>query len=254
MGDAVWWYERNGQQAGPVTLAELLELSRSGQLRPEARVWRAGMPGWLPARDVPEVAAGLPAGEAVATAPAPFQAPASTAIGSGGGGGGLPRGMEPTSTGAVIGLGLITLGIYPMVKFYQAGMAYEELAGRRSRFALYFWLSIGLALLGGPLHALGGVPGFASHVAALVFTILTLFEALALRAEVVRRYGVSPVLTPDTTHKALFIIGLFTSWLVIGIVLLVVQAVKFFADHRALRDALRAKLGAPGAIATSAPA
>jgi len=249
VSDLVWWYERDGQQAGPVALAALLELARSGQLAPEARVWRAGMAGWQPAREVPEIAAVLPAAP---TLPPPSEGAGATPPPAAGGA--LPSGMEPTSTLAVVGLGVVTLGIYPMVKFYQAGTAYEALSGRRSRFALYFWLSIGLTLLGGPLHALGGVPGFAAHIAAVVFSILTLFEVLAVRAEVVRRYRIQPVLTPDTTHKALFIVGLFTIWLVLGIVLLVVQAVKFFDDHRALGDALRAQAAAPGALAPGAPA
>src|SRR6266496_1502820 len=172
--DIVWWFERNGQQAGPVALPALIELARSGQLAPEARVWRAGMAGWQPARAVPELAAALPAAP---TLPPPIEGAGATQRPAAGGT--LPSGMEPTSTLAVVGLGLVTLGIYPMVKFYQAGMAYEALSGRRSRFALYFWISIGLTLVGGPLHALGGIPGFAAHIAAIVFTILTLFEVLA---------------------------------------------------------------------------
>ena len=90
--------------------------------------------------------------------------------------------MEPTSTAAVLGLGFLTLGIYPVVKFYQAGLAYQALAGRASRFTTWFWLSIALGLLGAPLHALGGVPGLLCHIAAIAFTVLTLIEFLALRA------------------------------------------------------------------------
>lgn len=349
MSDATWWYEWNGQPAGPVPESALLDLVRSGRLRPEARVWRAGMAGWEPLGRIPELVSALvpvrpaPAQEAPPPAPAPSSpaapagpsgappdepepaitaasseaaraadvtpvtaeiaaapavepaaepveageapvagsaaaadaggepargdAPAAPA-GSGaappsggqaeplattpGGAGGsstwaapasgtLPPGMEPTSTGAVIGLGLVTLGIYPMIKFYRAATAYEQLAGRRSRFAVYFWLSVGLALAGGPLHAAGGALGFAANVAAIVFTVLTLFEALSLRAELVRRQGIAPPLTPDSTHKVLFIVGLLTAWFLLGVVLLLIQAVKFFQDHRAIGDALRAR-------------
>jgi GYF domain 2 len=226
MNDDAWWYESSGAQAGPVAEDVLRELIRSGRLRPEARVWRSGMPTWLPVASVAELARELPAG------PPPLLQP--------GPGAGLPPGLEPVPTGAVIGLGILTLGIYPMVKFYQAALAYEQLAARRSRFTLYFWLSVAFALGGGPLHVFGGVPGVFAHVAAIVFTVLTLVEVLAVRAEALRRCGIAPVLTSETTHKALFIAGLLTSWLFVGVVLLVVQAVKFFGDHRAIGEALAA--------------
>jgi GYF domain 2 len=219
-GDAGWWYEWEGRQEGPVDEAALLELVRSGRLRAEARVWRSGMAGWEPLRAVPLIAAALPT--ATSTSP-------------------LPEGMEPTSTAAVLGLGFLTLGIYPAVKFYQAGLAYQLLAGRASRFTTWFWLSIALGLFGAPLHALGGVPGILCHIAAIAFTVLTLLEFLALRAEVVIRHGIAPALTPDGTHKALFIAGLLTWWFLVGFALLAVQAVKLFQDHRALGDALRAR-------------
>jgi hypothetical protein len=222
MGDASWWYEWEGRQEGPVDEAALLELVRSGRLRAEARVWRSGMAGWEPLRAVPLVAAALPTAALTSTSP-------------------LPEGMEPTSTAAVLGLGFLTLGIYPAVKFYQAGVAYQALAGRASRFTTWFWLSIALGLFGAPLHALGGVPGILCHIAAIAFTVLTLLEFLALRAEVVNRHGIAPALTPDGTHKALFIVGLLTWWFLVGFALLAVQAVKLFQDHRALGDALRAR-------------
>jgi hypothetical protein len=232
MSEAMWWYEWNGAPAGPVGDTALLDLVRSGRLGPAARVWRSGMTGWEPVARIPELATALPA---PALPPRQVNGPAAT----------LPAGMEPVPTGAVIGLGVLTLGIYPIVKFYQAGVAYEALAGRRSHVVLYFWLAVGLGLGGGPLHVLGGVPGFLAHVAAIVLTVLTLFEVLAVRADAVRRCGISPALTSDTTHKALFIVGLFSSWLLIGVVLLVVEAVKFFADHRAIAAALLARGAIP---------
>ena len=230
MTETLWWYEWNGAQAGPVPEPVLLEMVRSGRLRREARVWRAGMPAWQPAFTVPELSAAVPSPGAPPSPP-PLP-PAWT-------GGTLPPGMEAVSAGAVVGLGIVTLGIYPMVKFYQAGLAYEELAGRRSRFALYFWSSIGLAVAGGPLHLLGGVIGFGGQVAAVLLTILTLLEVLAVRTDVVRRYAIAPVVTSDRTHQILFIAGILTSWLLVGVVLLLIQAVKFFDDHRAIGDALR---------------
>jgi hypothetical protein len=234
MTDAVWWYEWNGGQAGPVAEAALLEMVRSGRLRRDARVWRAGMPGWQPIGSVAPFSAAVPG-----TTPPPLDATASAT---------LPAGMEPVPTGAVIGLGILTLGIYPMVKFYQAAMAYEDLAGRRTRFTLYFWIAIGLWLGGAPMHLVAGVPGWFAHVGALALTVLTLFEILAVRAEAVRRCGIAPDLTSDTTHKVLLVVGLLTAGALVGVVLLLVQAVKFFDDHRAIGDALRLRAaGAPRA-------
>jgi len=243
MADASWWYEWEGRQEGPVDETALLELVRSGRLRAHARVWRSGMASWEQLRAVPIIAAALPT---ATSSPTSNRDPLTPTLSPAGGEGGwhtsaLPQGMEPTSTAAVLGLGFLTLGIYPAVKFYQAGLAYQALAGRTSRFTTWFWLSIALGLLGAPLHALGGVPGILSHIAAIAFTVLTLIEFLALRAEVVTRQGVAPALTSDGTHKALFIAGLLTSWFLVGFVLLAVQAVKLFEDHRALGDALRAR-------------
>lgn len=251
MADAMWWYEWEGRQAGPVEHAALLELVRSGRLGAGARVWRSGMSGWEPLRRVPEVAAALPVGQGqpaetfappgAGAAPAPTPTPAAAPLPAEGP---LPEGLEPVSTAALLGLGALTLGIYPVVKFYQAGTAYAALAGRPSRFTTWFWLAVGLGLAGAPLHALGGLPGFTAHLGAVAFTVLTLFELLALRADVRAREGVSPVLTSDATHKALFISGLLTWWFLVGLVLLGVQAVKLFADHRALGDAIRARRAA----------
>ncbi|GEJ56845.1 DUF4339 domain-containing protein [Anaeromyxobacter diazotrophicus] len=260
MADAIWWYEWEGRQAGPVEHGALVELVRAGRLGAESRIWRSGMRGWEALRNVPEVAMALPTsapaseqaeptfpppGPSTSTSAATAPAPAGPAA--------LPEGMEPVSTGALLGLGAVTLGIYPVVKFYQAGSAYRELAGRPSRFTTWFWLAIGLGVAGGPLHALGGFPGFTAHLAAVAFTVLTLFELLALRADVVRRHAVAPVLTSDATHKALFICGLLTWWFVVGLVLLAVEAVKLFDDHRALGDALRARRAAPPPAPAVAP-
>ncbi|RMG13881.1 MAG: DUF4339 domain-containing protein [Planctomycetota bacterium] len=46
-----------GAQQGPFDLNALRGLLGQGRLRPETLVWRAGMPNWTPAKDVPELAA-----------------------------------------------------------------------------------------------------------------------------------------------------------------------------------------------------
>ena len=51
MSNQEWYYGQDGVQRGPVTLAELRALVRTGQISPDDLVWFEGMPDWLPARD-----------------------------------------------------------------------------------------------------------------------------------------------------------------------------------------------------------
>jgi uncharacterized RDD family membrane protein YckC len=55
-----WFYARNGQQFGPVNFETLLALLQQAQLQPTDLVWREGMPQWLPASSVPELAPHIP--------------------------------------------------------------------------------------------------------------------------------------------------------------------------------------------------
>jgi hypothetical protein len=230
MNDRMWWYEREGQQAGPVPQAEILELVRSGRLDPGARVWRDGLPSWTPLRLVPELASAIPS----PTVPLPTGSPPSGPPPGGPGSFATSSGrLEAVSPGATVALGFVTLGIYPIVRFYQAALAYEALALRRSRFVAFFWLAVGLFLAGFPLHLvpLGGVP---AHLASLVFTVLALFEVLEVRGEAVKRLPTKPVLVSPGTHQALFIASLLTAFLLIGFVLIAVETYKFFEDHDAI--------------------
>ncbi len=46
----------NGQQMGPVPFDQMKQAAANGQLRSDTPVWRDGLPGWGPARSVPELA------------------------------------------------------------------------------------------------------------------------------------------------------------------------------------------------------
>ena len=46
-----WFYEMNGQQAGPVSETELDELFRTGKISHATLVWREGMADWQPLAD-----------------------------------------------------------------------------------------------------------------------------------------------------------------------------------------------------------
>jgi TM2 domain-containing membrane protein YozV len=57
-----WYYAREGQQHGPHTEEELRRFLAEGRLTPSELIWKAGMPGWVPAHTVfpPAVPAGGP--------------------------------------------------------------------------------------------------------------------------------------------------------------------------------------------------
>lgn len=50
-----WHYAQHGQTVGPIPEAQLKGLLASGQLGPDDHVWSEGMPGWAPARQVPDL-------------------------------------------------------------------------------------------------------------------------------------------------------------------------------------------------------
>lgn len=59
--DVQWFYVMDGQQAGPASADVLIAKIVSGELFPRTQVWCAGMNAWLPAEQVPVLAAGLAA-------------------------------------------------------------------------------------------------------------------------------------------------------------------------------------------------
>jgi membrane protease subunit (stomatin/prohibitin family) len=60
-GQAGYFLGVNGQQVGPVAVADLPARIASGELTPDTLVWREGMAAWTRAGDVPEVNAAFPA-------------------------------------------------------------------------------------------------------------------------------------------------------------------------------------------------
>lgn len=71
--NATWYYTSYGQEVGPVSLADLQQAARSGQIGSDDQAWSEGMPQWVPASQVvPLAPAVVPSGGAVAdTAPMP---------------------------------------------------------------------------------------------------------------------------------------------------------------------------------------
>ena len=71
MGKAIWKYQINGQEHGPIDTKQLQHLAKTGKLKPTDLIWREGLKEWVPASK----AKGLfPTGEspsAVSPPPAP---------------------------------------------------------------------------------------------------------------------------------------------------------------------------------------
>lgn len=80
-----WFYVKDGQQYGPVTLAQLKQLATSGRLRRDDLLWSEGMGNWSPASQVLEVF-----GAASAGPPPPPLSPQSPA--------GVMRSATPSSS------------------------------------------------------------------------------------------------------------------------------------------------------------
>jgi uncharacterized membrane protein len=76
-----WFFAKNGQQNGPVTLEQLQELARSGGLDAKDLVWNSTMKDWMPAGQVEGIFAS-PAPDQPAAPPAdpsnPYAAPQSS--------------------------------------------------------------------------------------------------------------------------------------------------------------------------------
>jgi len=66
---AVWYYAKDGLQAGPIAQDELQGYFRDNRLALDTNVWRDGMAHWMPANQVPDLMAGVSGG--MLTQPAP---------------------------------------------------------------------------------------------------------------------------------------------------------------------------------------
>ncbi|MCS7021430.1 MAG: GYF domain-containing protein [Gemmataceae bacterium] len=73
-----WFVNRNGNQEGPLTSAQLKQLVDRGELRPNDLVWKEGMSNWVPARQIKGL---FPSsGEAVVEAAPASSPPAYTVV------------------------------------------------------------------------------------------------------------------------------------------------------------------------------
>jgi hypothetical protein len=68
-----WFYSQNNDKCGPISSDELKAMATSGRLRPDAFVWKEGLPNWIPARRVKGLFRSV--GD---TVPPPLPAPSSS--------------------------------------------------------------------------------------------------------------------------------------------------------------------------------
>jgi hypothetical protein len=55
-GEAMWYCMVGQQKVGPVAFGTLLSMAQTGTVTAATMVWKDGMPAWVPAGGVPELA------------------------------------------------------------------------------------------------------------------------------------------------------------------------------------------------------
>lgn len=115
-----WYYAKEGKQFGPVNGAQLQQLAKSGDLRPEDLVWHAGLGGeWVSSKSVPNLFSEF---ESAQSFPTDFQTPpiqqASARV--------LPSNAEITrmARGALEGRWASIIGIYLVWFFVVIGSVF----------------------------------------------------------------------------------------------------------------------------------
>ena len=155
-----------------------------------------------------------------------------------GGAGGVPVGRPGAlvatpfrvDVGEVIGLSVVTLGIYGIVRFYQVCKRYLAMAPDiPSNFEWMFWTWIAMEIVG--VLTLGLGIGILFIIGSVVFGALLLSDILAVRDEALRLRDSSLDLTSTGAHVGLWVSGSLLSMILIGIPILVIQGVKFFQDN-----------------------
>jgi len=75
MSQQIWFYEKDGKGAGPVSEAELWELLNKGEITKDSLVWKEPMDKWLPFAEVPQLR--IPPKPKPAPMPEPEKSPTS---------------------------------------------------------------------------------------------------------------------------------------------------------------------------------
>lgn len=75
-----WYYTRQGQRFGPLSIEQMRQLALAGQLQQADLVWTEGMSEWTPAGRFAQLFAPAPASPAAPAAAAPPGTPAGPAV------------------------------------------------------------------------------------------------------------------------------------------------------------------------------
>jgi len=157
----------------------------------------------------------------------------------------------------------VTLGIYPIIKFYQVISSYEEYLGRppvtidgllwgrgekRSQFFHYFYFYI-IANIASVGFAIFNVPATPLLlILSGIFGGFCLHHALKTRDEVIGRAGLNIQIVSNRTHIIFWIVGYFLGIFVVGLVPLIIQGYWFFDENTRIAEGMRAA----GLLGTSA--
>ncbi len=155
-----------------------------------------------------------------------------------------PPALERMEPGTTMLLGVVTLGIYPLVKFWQALNQYRTLSGATTNVATLFGAYVACMVGGAFLTSI--LIGFLLIPAGYVVGWMLLGEVMRLRDEVRTRHGLTATVHEAGQHKGMWVAGQLLSWIFIGIVPLLMQTWWFFADHTALADELARMRGTQG--------
>ncbi len=142
--------------------------------------------------------------------------------------------IEDYSVGAVIGLSIVTCGIFGLVRFYQAAQSYRRLEpGSAPNFEWQFWTYVFGSMAASVLGLLT-IVGYVLYVPVIIVGCLMLAEVCKARERLAGRIGAPIRLRPAEVHVTLWAVGYLLSVVIVGVILLLVQATFFFQEHSEL--------------------
>ena len=214
-----WICERGGTPVGPFDRAQIKALMSARQISSAALVCRVGQAAWFGIADLERWSDDheclLPGSQVPTLAPL----------------GGRLVLRHDLGTASVIALSVITLGIYGLVWFYQSAMAYREIAGRSSSTPELFWWYVGTYVLT-VILVFFPLAGLIPIVAGVVVGAFLLRQVLSDRDAAMRLLGIRPDVHSVGSHMCLWILGEVLSWVLLGLVPTLIQAIWFVSDHR----------------------
>ncbi|WP_373045791.1 hypothetical protein [Vulgatibacter sp.] len=148
--------------------------------------------------------------------------------------------LERIDPQLVLVLGLCTLGLYPLYKFYRVAMQYQALAGRASQVQVFLGSYLGAHLLG--VLTLRWYVGIFFLLGSVLAGLFALNEVLALRRTILEQHGLDlPQLHESDAQRACWVAASLLSWAGVGVIPAAIQCWWFFRDHAALAETMAAQ-------------